>query len=205
MKRWRVTKKPEVITGICSNCGSEVLDCDIAMSGYFIGVGYRNLCSLCYAVNAEASAALIRFEPHKFDPVQVIDCQGVPHDFRLRMNCFGPGVALNAYEIVEGFLRGYQFQIIGDPEEDPMVLLGRLVEKMRRALAVKHLVAGECGVRIANHGVVRGLIKWDGCEEGVPYLNVDGQEVTWDELGRMLLTYEGWQFKLEIRDKSEEV
>lgn len=121
------------------------------------------------------------------------------------MNCFGPGVALNAYEIVEGFLRGYQFQIIGDPEEDPMVLLGRLVEKMRRALAVKHLVAGECGVRIANHGVVRGLIKWDGCEEGVPYLNVDGQEVTWDELGRMLLTYEGWQFKLEIRDKSEEV
>jgi hypothetical protein len=34
---------------------------------------------------------------------------------------------------------------------------------------------------------------------------VDGREITWDEFGLMLMTFESWQFKLEIRDKSEEL
>jgi hypothetical protein len=39
----------------------------------------------------------------------------------------------------------------------------------------------------------------------VPLIVVDGREITWDQFGRMLMTFEGWQFKLEIRDLSEEV
>jgi hypothetical protein len=34
---------------------------------------------------------------------------------------------------------------------------------------------------------------------------IDGREVTWEQLGRMLMGFEGSQFKLEIRDKSEEI
>ena len=64
---------------------------------------------------------------------------------------------------------------------------------------------GELGPQIADHGVVRGTIKWDEAQGGqVPLAIIDGREIKWDELGRMLMTYEGWQFKLEIRDKSEE-
>ncbi|MGH7107075.1 MAG: DUF7713 domain-containing protein [Acetobacteraceae bacterium] len=29
--------------------------------------------------------------------------------------------------------------------------------------------------------------------------------MAWEEFGRMLMSYEGWQFKLEIKDHSEEV
>jgi hypothetical protein len=29
--------------------------------------------------------------------------------------------------------------------------------------------------------------------------------ILWEEFGRMLMTFEGFQFKLEIRDRSEEV
>jgi len=36
-------------------------------------------------------------------------------------------------------------------------------------------------------------------------LVIDGQEVSWDELGRMLMTFEGWQFRLTIGDRSDEV
>ena len=32
----------------------------------------------------------------------------------------------------------------------------------------------------------------------VPLLVIDGQEVAWDELGRMLMSFEGWQFRLAI-------
>jgi hypothetical protein len=54
--------------------------------------------------------------------------------------------------------------------------------------------------------VVRGKIEWGDCEDGsVPLLNVDGREITWQAFGRMLMSFEGWQFKLEIRDKSEDL
>ncbi len=34
---------------------------------------------------------------------------------------------------------------------------------------------------------------------------IDGREVTWDEFDRMLMCFEGWQFKLNLADKSEEL
>ena len=39
----------------------------------------------------------------------------------------------------------------------------------------------------------------------VPLLIIDGREITWDKLGRMLMSFEGWQFKLTVGDKSEEL
>ena len=54
--------------------------------------------------------------------------------------------------------------------------------------------------------VVRGRIGWDVAHDGrVPLLIIDGREITWDELGRMLMSFEGWQFKLTVADKSEEL
>ena len=34
---------------------------------------------------------------------------------------------------------------------------------------------------------------------------VDGKEVSWDDLGRMLISMEGWQFRLDLADPSEEL
>jgi hypothetical protein len=96
--------------------------------------------------------------------------------------------------------------VIGNPEDDLLVLLGRLIEKMRRALSVKHIEDSELGWHITDHQVVRGLVDWDDASDGrVPLLIIDGREITWEEFGRMLMSFEGWQFKLEIRDISEEL
>jgi hypothetical protein len=77
---------------------------------------------------------------------------------------------------------------------------------MRRRLSIKDLRNHELGLQIADHRVVRGKIEWDDSHNGsVPLLNVDGREITWQEFGRMLMTFEGGQFKLEIRDKSEDL
>ena len=98
------------------------------------------------------------------------------------------------------------FEIIGDPEDDLWVLLGRLVEKMRRALSVQHLRKGDYGLEIANPGVVRGRIECDRGSDGrLPLLVIDGQEIDWDQFGRMLMSYEGSQFQLRIADNSEEL
>jgi len=65
---------------------------------------------------------------------------------------------------------------------------------------------GKLGLQIADHRVVRGLIEWDEArDDGVPLFIIDGREITWEEFGRMLMSFEGWQFKLNICDKSEEL
>ena len=54
--------------------------------------------------------------------------------------------------------------------------------------------------------MVRGRIEWDDDRGGrVPLLVIDGREIDWDEFGRMLMSFEGSQFKLNIADKSEEL
>ncbi|MGH2317027.1 DUF7713 domain-containing protein [Planococcus sp. SE5232] len=41
--------------------------------------------------------------------------------------------------------------------------------------------------------------------EDVPLLVVDGKSYTWEEIGKMLMAYEGFQFKLEMMDLHEEI
>jgi hypothetical protein len=41
------------------------------------------------------------------------------------------------------------------------VLFGRPVEKMRRALSLKHLKKSDSGLQISDQGIVRGRIEWD--------------------------------------------
>jgi hypothetical protein len=113
--------------------------------------------------------------------------------------------ALDAFELKAGAPGGYQFEMLGKPEDEPLSLLGRLMERMRRSLSVKHLVRSEHGTQIADLTVC-GRIEWDGSEDGrIPLLVIDGREVSWDDLGRMLMSFEGWQFRLAICDRSEEV
>ena len=170
------------------------------------GTGIRQLCSRCFNTEVAQLAGLEGFEHAKFEAVGLPDCTGELHEFHFRTHLFGTGVALDAFELRDGSPAGYQFQIIGDPKDDLLVLLGRLIEKMRRALSVKHLTNGEHGLQIADHQVVRGRIEWDDAHDGrVPLLVIDGREIDWDEFGRMLMGFEGWQFKLNIADKSEEL
>ncbi len=187
----------------CSNCRRKVPDYDIINLGSIEG-DYRKLCGQCFNAESAKLGGLDKFEHLNFEPVRIFDCEGQAHDFHFRTHLFLPGVALNAFELRDGEPAGYEFQIIGDPEDDLFALFGRLVEKIRRALSIRHLKSGSLGLQIADQ-VVRGRIKWD--EEGdgrVPLLVIDGAEIPWDQFGRMLMSFTGWQFRLEVLDKSDE-
>ena len=189
----------------CDGCSQMTPRYDIVHYGS-INHGYKQLCSGCTNTEAAQLAGLKDFANAKFQPVGLTDCAGALHEFHFRVRLFGPGVALDAFELRDGSPAGYQFQIIGEPEEDLLVLLGRLIEKMRRALSVKHLISDEGKPQIADHRIVRGRIEWDEASDGrVPLLVIDGREIGWDKFGRMLMSFEGWQFKLNIADKSDEL
>jgi hypothetical protein len=187
----------------CSNCGQIVPNYDIVNYGS-IEKGYRRLCGQCFNELAAKLNGLDAFQHANFSPIWLTDCTGNVHEFHFRVRLFGPGVAIDAFELRHGEPSGYQFQIIGDPNQDLLVLFGQMVGRIRRALSTKHLTNGSLGLQIADR-IVRGKIEWDDDHEGrLPILIIDGREVKWDEFGRMLMSFEGWQFRLNILDKSEE-
>jgi hypothetical protein len=165
----------------------------------------RKICNECFNTETARADGLDKFEHVQFEPVMLKDCTGAAHLFHFRVRLFGVGVSIDAFELREGYPFGYQFQIIGDPEDDLMVLLGKMIERIRRALSIKHLTKGEFGWQIAERQVVRAVIQSDCQPVQMPVLAIDGREVSWQEFGRMLMTFEGWQFKLEIHDQSEEI
>lgn len=83
-------------------------------------------------------------------------------------------------------------------------LLGKMIQKIRRSLSEKFIDDGDFGTQFAGD-VVKGRIESDSNNfERMPVMVIDGREFSWEEFGRMLLTHEGWQFKLEIVDSSQE-
>ena len=188
----------------CEVCGTAVPAYDVVNSGS-IEQGYRKLCNRCFNAEVANALGLEGFENVRLHPVVMTDCAGERHEFHFRMRLLGSMAALDAFEVTDGAPGGYQFQILGKPDDEPLSLLGRLIERMRRSLSVKQLVHTEHGAQIAGQTVC-GQIEWDESGDGrVPLVVIDGREVSWDELGRMLMTFEGWQFRLAIIDRSEEV
>jgi len=168
--------------------------------------GYRQVCNQCLNNELAEAVGLVGFENANFQALSLGDCTGAVHEFHFRTSQFGAGVAIDAFELRDGHLAGYQSQIIGDPEEDLFVLFGRLIQKIRRSLSTKHLRQREFGLQIADDRVVKAMIGWDKGQDGrIPLLTIDGQEITWEDLGRMIMSFEGFQFKLTVADKSEEL
>lgn len=189
----------------CDDCGRLTPSYDIVNDSS--SREYRQLGGRCFNTKLAKLGGLDAVEHVQFEPVVLTDVRGDTHEFHFCTHLLGTGVSLEAFERRDGHPAGYQFQVIGDPEDDLLRLFGRLLEKMRRALSVTHIEDGELGLQIAEPQTrVRGLIECDeACEGRVPLLVIDGREITWEEFGRLLMTFEGWQFNLEIRDRSEEL
>lgn len=165
----------------------------------------RFLCSKCYNESISESIGL-NFNHLSFHPITLADKDDENHTFDFQTRLFGDKVLIQALEIRNGEPRGYEFSIHGDAEEDLFGLFAKLVERIRRALARKHIETTDLTrYRITDENIVRGHITWDDDTGGeIPCLVIDGKELSWHEFGRMLMTYEGFHFKLEIFERSEE-
>jgi hypothetical protein len=167
----------------------------------------RLVCTRCFnAVIAKQSG--VDFVHPDFAPITLEDAAGRCHQFHFRTRQGGDHMAVDAFEVEDGIPAGYQFQVLGDPEQDPLEIFQQLLERMRRALARRHIEKGDLGPKIAESDegwIVRGQLEWDERQEGrLPRLIVDGESYSWDEVGRMLMSFEGLQVKLEVYDPSEE-
>lgn len=191
-------------TQICEACATAVPSYDVVSCGS-IELGYRELCNRCFNAEMASLLGLKSFEHVQFQPIVMTNGGGAKHEFHFRVRLLGDMLVLEAFEFKAAAPGGYQFEIVGEPGVDPVLLLGSLIERMRRSLSVRYLVSDACGAQIAGQ-TVAGRIEWDACGDGrVPVLVIDGRDVSWDEFGRMLMSFEGWQFRLDIRDRSDEM
>lgn len=189
---------------ICESCGATVPGYDTVNYGS-IEQGSRRLCNPCLNATVAEEMGLEDFDNCRIESMRLTGGDGREHHFHFTTRLLGDRLAIEAFEIQYGAPGGYKFQILGSPDEERFELLSRLLGKMRRALAQTHLVEHEhFGLHIADQRV-RGRIAADLlCDQRCPMLIIDGKEVTWEDFGRMLMSFEGWQFRMDLIDRSEE-
>jgi len=100
--------------------------------------GYRELCNRCF--NEESHAAMAStFSMSNSSRSRCSMRPGQRPQISFPRASARRSVALDAFELRDEEPRGYHFQIIGDPQGDLFALMGQLVERMRAALALRHL------------------------------------------------------------------
>lgn len=189
----------------CANCGKIMPPHDV-VSVALPDDTPRLLCSRCFNTEMAQQAGVRFFEHPEFAPVCLLDTDGVSHVFHFRSLLFGDQFSLEAFEMAcnEEDPAGYRFQLLGEPQTEPFALLAGLVRKIKRALSVKHLVGHSGHLQLAGTAV-RGRLEWDGKEQGrFPCVVIDGKRVDWGEFGSLMMTFEGWQFRMELVDPSDE-
>ncbi len=103
---------------------------------------------------------------------------------------------------------GFRFVVYGERDADPEEVLGRLRRVVRREVAHAYLEPSDIGAdrwAIAGTEVV-GRVDWSGHDaDPLPSVVVDGRRLTWEELGRLVASFEGWGFSMRFDDSSDGV
>lgn len=134
-------------------------------------------------------------EPMEMDE-DFLDCTGKKRTFRLAPH--PNGQFLEATE-QGGEAAGRRF-LLPIPAGGPAPW-GELRTKIRERLAQRDVVRDEEGRIEVLNNLIRAQIS---CRDGEPTLLVDDMELTWEEVGSILVTYEGWGLRMEIRGCGEE-
>jgi hypothetical protein len=125
---------------------------------------------------------------------QFVDFSGQTRKFIIKLDQLPLGYVVSAVEDAEGD-DGYVFKALSPV--DAFQALADLRKRIPRLLSVRHLAKRD-GRWSLTHDRLRGRIASGG-------VVVDGIFLTFDELDKLLQTYEGFQFDLKIVDASEEL
>jgi len=137
-----------------------------------------------------------RDDPDKDFPVRqaFTDCSGQTRHFVISYFRASLGFGVQAEEQGKD---GQGFFFREFDATSPYLALGRLRARIRKALATRHIEQSEPGHFQATHQTVRGRISY--CDGEVAFI-IDGQLLTLPQFGKMVETFEGFEFRLDIRD-----
>jgi hypothetical protein len=179
----------------CGACGK--------MLGSFESITVGGVGERCYACfNREMADRLgVDFDNTPLQPIVVPDMDGVPHTFQIRSMLVATGHEMEALEITTDGQLGYCFRVLGELEIEAWELFSKLYDRMRREMSKRHVERTERGWQIVADQHVVGRIEWDPETNGeLPLVVIDGKPFTWDQVGRMLMTFEGFTLDARVED-----
>ncbi|MCQ6282690.1 hypothetical protein [Bacillus sp. EB600] len=163
-----------------------------------------HLCTNCYnaLMSEELEVDLVRL----VDNFSLKDYQGISRTFHVERRLHPMGIFLEASENIEF---GYKFAVHGELNCNQPELQSKLIEKVRKGIGeqqveTKAFPNGQAYKTILNDQI-KGLIEYDETSDGTPLVIIDGKPFTWEEVGKMLMAYEGFQIKVKMYDITDDV
>jgi len=134
-------------------------------------------------------------DPDKDFPIRqaFTDCSGQTRHFVITYSRLRLGFGVHAEEEGKDG-QGYFFREFD--AVSPYLALGRVRGRIEAALATRHIEQREPGDFQATHRTVRGRISYS--DNAVAFV-IDGQLLTLQQFGKMLATFEGFEFRLDIQ------
>jgi len=198
-------------TDQCIFCGTEVKNYNSIMMQS--EDGYIRVCLHCYNKDMADSVG-IDYDHIELQPISLEDIDGNEHKFLFTVRLMGDELVLKAHEDTQDDVCAYEFSMIGDHQDGLFGLFAKLYERMVNTLNTRHIYknteTGGWQVQTDEDGedVVRGRIEPDMDSDDsitTPLIVVDGKKIPWKDFGRMLMTFEGFNFKLQIYDPNDEM
>lgn len=184
---------------LCERCGSA--EVKVHIQGESVS---KHLCMNCHN-ELMAEELEVHLEP-LIDSFSLKDFQGVSRNFEVERRLHPIGICLEASETIEF---GYKFAVHGELDCNQQELLTKLIAKTRKGIAIQQVESnvfpnGQPYNSII-HDQLTGVIEFDENSDGTPLVIIDGRPFTWEEVGKMVMSYEGFQLKLMMYDMTDDV
>ncbi len=171
----------------CADCGAQPISMFLATVP---------LCDRCYDARIAAEHGWPRL-PEPPVPETLTGPDGRRHRIAYRLWRSPGGIAVEAAE-GDRSSDGYFAQVVGAHDADVSMLVERAKAAIRRRIGRLDLELSSRG----DHWIIAGddltgRLVWR--DDGQPYgVVVDGRHLSWDEFGRALEPFEGWEFRLSF-------
>ncbi|PIC77115.1 hypothetical protein CSV74_07535 [Sporosarcina sp. P19] len=136
----------------------------------------------------------------------VDDANGVKRIFEVERQIMGTVILLTAHEQWE---QRYEFAVDGKPNDDQHKLFEQLIEKITRGLSETYLETGKFptgeSYTYVRQNHLKSVLAYDLANSETPLVIIDGKPYTWDEVGRILQAFEGFQVKMVMKDLADEL
>jgi hypothetical protein len=171
------------------------------------GRHYETICGDCYNVDMADALGIENFKDFEPNLIQK-DSDGIEHRFEIRKMIHETGVSWEAIEFLDDDEIGYSFEVHQDFNEASNQAVRQLNEKVKVGLCKKFikksLFSGQECLSF-NGDTVEGKIQWDDNYDGrIPKFKIDGVDYTAEQVGHMLMAYEGWNFELIMKEATDD-
>ncbi|MBT2689236.1 hypothetical protein J7I93_13670 [Bacillus sp. ISL-47] len=162
----------------------------------------ERLCGDCFndMVSAEMGVMLEAMP----EEIAVNDYSGTRRNFTVQRRLYPNGIFLEAVADIE---YGYQFAVDGELECNQSELFQKLIDKVKRGVSKRFIKVGEFPNGQKYHSIIDdevvGRIDHDEMSSSVPMIVIDGQPYTWEQLGEMVKSYEGFQIQMKFFDMTD--